>query len=177
MTNGCIEMTNGYRTIKFYINYLYVTKKNNMIHFKPIDKQDVNTISAMMVDFYAIDGYPIAIEKTKELLDQFIENPALGLAWLIYFKDTIVGYIVLTFVFSFEYQGKIAFLDELFVTETARGKGIGSKAVDFVKAESQKISLKLIYLELEPHNSKAQNLYLAHGFEMHNRKLMRVKID
>jgi hypothetical protein len=49
-----------------------------MIHFKPIDKQDVNTISALMVDFYAIDGYPIATEKTKELLDQFIDNPALG---------------------------------------------------------------------------------------------------
>ncbi|WP_338419540.1 GNAT family N-acetyltransferase [Flavobacterium glaciei] len=87
----------------------------------------------------------------------------------------IVGYIILTFVFSFEYLGRIAFLDELYVTETARGKGIGSKALEFVKAESHKLSLKLIYLEVEPHNTKAQNLYLAHGFEMHNRKLMRLK--
>ncbi len=148
-----------------------------MIHFKPIEKQDIATIGKLMIDFYAIDNYPIAIEKTKELLDQFIDNPALGKAWLIYWQEQVVGYIILTFVFSFEYQGKIAFLDELYVTETARGKGIGSKAVDFIKAESHKLSLKLIYLEVEPHNTKAQKLYLASGFEMHNRKLMRLKTD
>ncbi|MBC5862418.1 GNAT family N-acetyltransferase [Flavobacterium turcicum] len=148
-----------------------------MIHFKPIDKQDVNTVSTLMVDFYAIDGYPIAIETTRELLDQFIDNPELGKCWLIYREEQVVGYLILTFVFSFEYQGKIAFLDELFVTETARGKGIGGKAIDFIKAESPKLSLKLIYLEVEPHNIKAQKLYLASGFEMHNRKLMRLKTD
>jgi hypothetical protein len=48
-----------------------------------------------LIRFYAIDGYPIATEKTKELLDQFIDNPALEKAWLIYFKDQVVGYIVL----------------------------------------------------------------------------------
>lgn len=148
-----------------------------MIYFKPIDKQDVNTVSTLMVDFYAIDGYPIDTEKTRELLDQFIDNPALGKAWLIYWQEQVVGYLILTFVFSFEYQGKIAFLDELYVTETARGKGIGSKAIDFIKAESHKLSLKLIYLEVEPHNTNAQKLYLASGFEIHNRKLMRLKID
>jgi GNAT superfamily N-acetyltransferase len=146
-----------------------------MIHFKPLDKNNIDLTSALMVDFYAIDNYPIDIEKTKELLNQFIDNPALGLARLIYANDTVVGYIILTFVFSFEYQGKIAFLDELYVTEKARGKGIGSKAIEFIKDESHKLSLKLIYLEVEPHNKKAQNLYLANGFEMHNRKLMRLK--
>ncbi|OUD34183.1 N-acetyltransferase [Flavobacterium sp. FPG59] len=148
-----------------------------MIHFKTIDKQDVNTVIALMVDFYAIDGYPITIETTRKLLDQFIDNPSFGKAWLIYSQEQVVGYLILTFVFSFEYQGKVAFLDELFVTETARGKGIGSKAINFVKAESHKLSLKLIYLEVEPHNTKAQKLYLASGFEMHNRKLMRLKTD
>lgn len=146
-----------------------------MIHFKPLDKTNIDLTSALMVDFYAIDNYPIDIEKTKELLNQFIDNPALGLAWLIYVNDTVVGYTILTFVFSFEYQGKIAFLDELYVTEKARGKGIGSKAIEFIKGESHKLSLKLIYLEVEPHNKKAQNLYIANGFEMHNRKLMHLK--
>ena len=146
-----------------------------MIHFKPLDKNNIDLTSALMVDFYAIDNYPIDIEKTKELLDQFIDNSALGLAWLIFLNDTVVGYTILTFVFSFEYQGKIAFLDELYVTEKARGKGIGSKAIEFIKDESHKLSLKLIYLEVEPHNKKAQNLYIANGFEMHNRKLMRLK--
>ena len=147
-----------------------------MIHFKPLDKNNIDLTSALMVDFYAIDNYPIDIEKTKELLNQFIDNPALGLARLIYANDTVVGYIILTFVFSFEYQGKIAFLDELYVTEKARGKGIGKEAIAFIKTESHKLSLKLIYLEVEPHNEKAQKLYLANGFESHKRQLMQYKI-
>jgi len=146
-----------------------------MIHFKPLEKHNITIISELMVDFYAIDGYPIDIEKSQELLGQFIDNPALGMGWLIYWEEKVVGYLILTFVFSFEYQGKIAFLDELYVTEKARGKGIGSKAIEFIKGESHKLSLKLIYLEVEPHNKKAQNLYIANGFEMHNRKIMRLK--
>jgi GNAT superfamily N-acetyltransferase len=146
-----------------------------MIHFKPLEKHNITIISELMVDFYAIDGYPIDIEKSQELLGQFIDNPALGMGWLIYLEEKVVGYLILTFVFSFEYQGKIAFLDELYVTEKARGKGIGSKAIGFIKDESHKLSLKLIYLEVEPHNKKAQNLYIANGFEMHNRKIMRLK--
>lgn len=146
-----------------------------MIHFKLLEKNNINLISALMVDFYAIDNYPIDIEKSKELLDQFIDNPALGLGWLIYWEENVVGYLILTFVFSFEYQGKIAFLDELYLTEKVRGKGIGGKALEFIQSESHKLSLKLIYLEVEKHNEKAQKLYLAHDFKLHNRKLMRYK--
>lgn len=146
-----------------------------MTEFKPLAATDIETIVSMMQKFYAIDDYPISIDVSKALFLEFISNENLGTAWLIVFDNKIVGYVILTFVFSFEYQGKIAFLDELYVTEKARGKGIGSKAIEFIKGESHKLSLKLIYLEVEPHNKKAQNLYIANGFEMHNRKLMRLK--
>jgi GNAT superfamily N-acetyltransferase len=146
-----------------------------MIEFKHITTADIETIVSLMEEFYAIDNYPIKSDVSKALFEEFISNKNLGKAWLIVSDNEIVGYLILTFVFSFEYQGKIAFLDELYVTEKARGKGIGSKAIEFIKEESHKLSLKLIYLEAELHNKKAQNLYIANGFEMHNRKLMRLK--
>ena len=147
-----------------------------MIEFKPITTADIETIVSMMQEFYAIDNYPIKSDVSKALFEEFISNKNLGKAWLIVSDNEIVGYLILTFVFSFEYQGKIAFLDELYVTEKARGKGIGSEAIAFIKTESHKLSLKLIYLEVEPHNEKAQKLYLANGFESHKRKLMQYKI-
>jgi ribosomal protein S18 acetylase RimI-like enzyme len=147
-----------------------------MIEFKHITTADIETIVSMMQEFYAIDNYPIKSDVSKALFEEFISNKNLGKAWLIVSNKEIVGYLILTFVFSFEYQGRIAFLDELYVTEKARGKGIGNEAITFIKNETHKLSLKLIYLEVEPHNKKAQNLYIANGFEMHNRKLMRLKI-
>ena len=147
-----------------------------MTTFKPLEITDISTITQMMQDFYAIDNYPMDVEVAKNLFQEFISNEHLGKSWLIYSENEIVGYIILTFIFSFEYGGKIAFVDELFIKETARGKGIGKEAIQFIQQEVPKLSLKLLYLEVEPHNENAQKLYLAHDFELHNRKLMKYKV-
>ena len=147
-----------------------------MTSFKPLEIIDISTITQMMQDFYAIDNYPMDVEVAKNLFQEFITNEHLGKSWLIYSENEIVGYIILTFIFSFEYGGKIAFVDELFIKETARGKGIGKEAIQFIQREVPKLSLKLLYLEVEPHNENAQKLYLAHDFVIHNRKLMKYKV-
>ena len=146
-----------------------------MTTFKPLEIADIEIITQMMQDFYAIDNYPMDVEVTKTLFQEFISNEHLGKSWLIYSENEIVGYIILTFIFSFEYGGKIAFVDELFIKETARGKGFGKEAIQFIQQEVPKLSLKLLYLEVEPHNENAQKLYLAHDFVIHNRKLMKYK--
>ena len=147
-----------------------------MTTFKPLEISDIEVITQMMQDFYAIDNYPMDVEVAKKLFQEFISNEHLGKSWLIYSENEIAGYIILTFIFSFEYGGKIAFVDELFIKETARGKGIGKEAIQFIQREVPKLSLKLLYLEVEPHNENAQKLYLAHDFELHNRKLMKYKV-
>ena len=147
-----------------------------MIKVNKLVVNDIDTIVTMMKAFYAIDNYPIDKEKSKTLFQEFISNEDLGKSWLILSDEETVGYVILTFVFSFEYQGKIAFLDELYLNEKARGKGIGSQAVTFVLEQSKKLSLQLIYLEIENHNQNAQKLYIANGFELHNRKLMTHKL-
>ena len=147
-----------------------------MTTFKPLEIADIEIITQMMQDFYAIDNYPMDVEVAKTLFQEFISNEHLGKSWLIYSENEIVGYIILTFIFSFEYGGKIAFVDELFIKETARGKGFGKEAIQFIQREVPKLSLKLLYLEVEPHNENAQKLYLAHDFELHNRKLMKYKV-
>jgi len=145
-----------------------------MITFKSLQNSNIDIILPMMQDFYAIDGYPIDVEVSRKLFEEFIADEKLGRAWLIYFEDEIVGYVILTFVFSFEYKGTIAFLDELYLNEKSRGKGIGKQVVDFIHQEAITLSLKIIYLEVEGHNEMAQKLYLSKDFVVHNRKLMKL---
>lgn len=147
-----------------------------MITFKTLDTSQIETITQMMQDFYAIDNYPIDVEVSKKLFQEFITNEHLGRAWLIFSEEELVGYVILTFVFSFEYQGRIAFIDELYLKKSARGKGIGAKTLQFIKEQIPKLSLKLLYLEVEHHNENAQKLYLAKDFEVHNRKLLKYKL-
>lgn len=147
-----------------------------MTTYKLLENSDIDCIVLMMRDFYAIDNYPIDLEISKKLFQEFVANESLGKAWLIYHNNEVVGYVILTFIFSFEFQGKIAFLDELYISQNARGKGIGKQTINFIKAEIHKLSLKLLLLEVEPHNLNAQKLYISTDFEMHSRLMMKYKI-
>ena len=147
-----------------------------MVQFKTLKPSEIDTITLMMQDFYAIDNYPIDLEVSKKLFQEFISDEKQGKAWLIYKNDQLVGYVILTFVFSFEYKGRIAFLDELYIKETFRGKGIGKQTIDFIKEQASNQNVKLIYLEVENHNEKAQKLYLANDFEVHYRKILKHKL-
>lgn len=147
-----------------------------MITFKPLTSPDIGEILLLTEAFYAIDNYPFCPETSEKLFHQFIKNEYLGKAWLILHDDNVVGYIILTFVFSFEYRGKMAFLDELYIKSTERGKGFGKQALAFIRHEAHKLSLKIIYLEVEPHNHAAQKLYIANDFEEHKRKLFKYTV-
>ena len=129
-----------------------------------------------MQEFYAVDNYSIDIKISKKLFEEFISDENLGRSYLIFVDNEIIGYTIITYVFSFEYKGKIAFIDEMYIKETYRGKGIGSEIIKFIKNECHKLKLKLIYLEVENHNLKAQKLYIANDFEFHNRKIMKYKV-
>jgi GNAT superfamily N-acetyltransferase len=146
-----------------------------MIKFQNLTISNIETITLMMRNFYAIDNYPIDIELTKKLFLDFIADENLGNSWLIYDDEEIVGYAIITYIFSFEYKGKMAFFEELFITENARGKGIGQKTIEFVTAFAKTQNVKMMYLEVENHNEKAQKLYLANEFVIHNRKIMKYK--
>lgn len=147
-----------------------------MIQFQPLEKKDVDTVTSLMSEFYAIDNYPFDTTIAKNLFEEFLANDNLGKCWLLLWNQEIVGYLILTFVFSFEYQGKIAFLDELYIQPKAQGQGIGKSAVAFAKIQSEELGLKLLYLEVEEHNLSAQQLYLKSGFTIHPRKLMKHKL-
>ena len=147
-----------------------------MVHFQNLQPSQIEIITQMMQNFYAIDNYPIDIEISKKLFQEFISDEKLGKSWLIYSSEEVIGYVILTFVFSFEYKGRIAFLDELYIEDTARGKGIGKQTILFIKEQAAILNVKLIYLEVENHNENAQNLYLSNDFEVHNRKILKYKL-
>ena len=58
-----------------------------MTNFKPVEISDIEVITQMMKDFYAIDNYPMDIEVAKTLFQEFIPNEHLGKSWLIYSEN------------------------------------------------------------------------------------------
>ena len=148
-----------------------------MLIFKSLQIQEIEEIVKLMQEFYAIDNYPIDKKQTIALFNEFISNEKLGQCYLIYNDLELVGYFIITFIFSFEYKGTIAFLDELYIKPLSRKTGIGKKTVDFVKQKAEELNVKVIYLEVENHNQNAQNLYIANDFVFHDRKIMKFQLN
>jgi len=60
--------------------------------------------------------------------------------------------VVLAFGFSFEYKGRDAFIDELFLKEAYRKKGIGGQTMRFVEQQAKELGVHAIHLEVEKSN-------------------------
>lgn len=146
-----------------------------MTTFEKLEPKDIPQILQMMETFYAIDQYPIDTQLSAQNFETFIQHPAYGQAFIIRHENKIAGYIIMNFLFSFEFGGLMSFLDELFISDEMRGKGIGKQAVAFVQQYAQEKELKMLFLEVEPHNIKAQELYKKAGWQHHTRSIMTFK--
>ena len=141
------------------------------ISFEIATKKTIPILLGLMKSFYAVFDYPFDKAKTQQCLSNFFQNPHYGRFWLIKSDGNAVGYIVLTFGYSFEYRGQDAFIDEFFIQESHRGKGIGSKTMQFVLSEVKKEHIKVVHLEVENSNN-AKQFYIKRGFHNKNRELL-----
>jgi diamine N-acetyltransferase len=101
-----------------------------------------------------------------------LDHPERGRVWVLAVDESLVGYIVLTLGFSFEFLGTDAFIDELYIVPEYRRRGFGRRAVEFLEDEANKIGVNAVHLEVDIGNAAASELYRRMGFADHNRFLM-----
>lgn len=80
--------------------------------------------------------------------------------------------MVLAFSFSFEFGGRDAFIDELYVEPEYRRRGLGARALQFVEEACLTLGVSAVHLEVTRKNDAALKLYRNAGFRDHDRYLM-----
>jgi ribosomal protein S18 acetylase RimI-like enzyme len=115
---------------------------------------------------------PFNKSSARAAFHQFLSLPAFGRIWLLYEGPTLVGYIVLTLGFSFEFQGHDAFIDELYIAPAHRRRGFGRQAVAFVEQKAREMGVHAVHLEVDHGNEPALELYRRTGYVDHARFLM-----
>jgi GNAT superfamily N-acetyltransferase len=109
-------------------------------------------------------------------LAELLHNPVFGVAYLVREESAPIGYLVICFDYSLEYRGKGAWIDELFVEASHRGKGIGTQLLDLAETVSREHNAKVLHLEVN-HGNSAIELYRRRGFAEHERYLMSKGLD
>jgi len=135
--------------------------------------EDLDLLVALMREMQGDD--PWSCEFTdrgaREAASNLLRNPALGRFWMICLDQEIVGYIVLSFDYSLEYGGKCGWVDEFFVRQEYRGRGIGSQALQFFADRARGLGARTVHLGVRRGNP-AIDLYRRAGFKEHDAYVM-----
>ncbi len=133
---------------------------------------DLTIIIGLMRELYEQDHLVFDERMAQKAVTRFLLDHSLGRLWLIALKGKPIGYMALTFGYSLEYHGRDAFLDEIYIQQAYRGKGLGTKAISFVEEECRSLGVHVLHLEVERENKTAQTFYHKMGFKDHDRYLL-----
>lgn len=131
---------------------------------RKITQTDREIYKQMAAEFYSSDAvsHRIPDEYFETAFTAAIEgNPCIDI-YILEYNGEIAGYSAIANTFTTEGGGKTVWLDELYIREKYRGRGLGSELIDRLKSDG---TVKRIRLEITPENEKAKRLYKSKGFE------------
>lgn len=130
---------------------------------RKITENDKEEYIKMAEEFYSSDAVSHSIPRKnfENAFEEAVkENPMIQL-YIFDLNEKTAGYAALAVTYTTEGGGKTVWLDELYIKEAFRGKGLGRSFLQFLKSDE---SISRIRLEITPENESAQKLYLSEGF-------------
>ena len=134
---------------------------------RPITKQDRDLYLYLMDEFYHSSAvlHPIDPAYCVRAVDEILSRDTYLLGYLLEHEGQIAGYAMLARAYSTECGGPVLWIEELYVREAFRSKGLGHEFFAFLEREFAH-DICRFRLEVEPENTKAQSLYRRLGFEI-----------
>ncbi|MBQ3093911.1 MAG: GNAT family N-acetyltransferase [Clostridia bacterium] len=134
--------------------------------YRLLTPSDRDAYLQMVHAFYHSDAvlHPIPDTYAEATFDELMRADTYARAYLLEHDGQTAGYALLAITFSQEAGGIAWWVEELYVKELFRGKGIGSGFLkDLISAAPPEV--KRIRLEVEEDNTRAVALYRSLGFE------------
>jgi diamine N-acetyltransferase len=133
-------------------------------------------LPALLCMMRSLAEHPPAIpfdeDEVRAALDKFLGRAELGQAWLLWLGEKPAGYVILTLGYSFEFRGRDAFIDELYIEREFRRRGLARRALEFVEEKARASGVNALHLEVDRSNDPAMELYRRTGYENHGRHLL-----
>ena len=131
--------------------------------FVPEDREDYIRFSTEFYNSSAVDK-PVPREHFEQGFDVMMRSDVYVQGYMLVCDGNNVGYCVTMKTYSVEAGGITIWIDELFVLEEYRSKGLGRELFKYIEENGDK-KLRRIRLEVELENGRAISLYKKMGFE------------
>jgi GNAT superfamily N-acetyltransferase len=143
------------------------------INYIPYKETHHQKLREMIHALYVADCEPekMNADKIDRTIAFLTANPGAGEIILFEAEGRVVGYSILINYWSNEYGGIVLYIDELYLCQEYRGKGMGTEFIRYLVRTGYN-QCKALSLEVVPSNSKAMKLYMRLGFRpAHNHTL------
>jgi GNAT superfamily N-acetyltransferase len=132
---------------------------------RPMEAQDKESVIRMMRGFYASEA--VHTNGSEEVFNNDVDacvsdNPYASGYVFVREDGSICGYSMLSHSYSTEYGRYSVWIEDLFLEEDARGKGLSDMLFDYVK---EKYPDHIHRLEVEETNLRAIRTYKKNGFK------------
>lgn len=127
--------------------------------------KDAPKLLGLMAAFHAEEGLDLDDAHRARAVQPVLEGSPYGQIFLVGPRMAPIGYLAVTFSWSIEFGGLDAFVDELYLRPSVRGRGLGS---EILVAASQYLTQKQVmalHLEVDHSNEPAIALYTKLGFQ------------
>ncbi len=145
--------------------------------FRPATTADERVLLELMREFYRHERMAWVEAAARAALHGLLASPERGRSLLIEVDASVAGYLVVCFGWSLEFQGRDAFVDELYVRERYRGRGLGTRALEIAADLCRESGVRALHLEVERRNTHAQEVYRKAGFVDREYYLMTRRLD
>lgn len=142
--------------------------------------EETERILDLMQAFYSEDKIAFHKERARKSVRELLSKPQYGAILLLTEAGTTdageqeqaLGFMVLTLCFTLEHGGIYVLLDELYLQEPLRGRGLGQAAIDLACQWAKEQGADAMRLEVHNHNPRAKALYIKNGFEDDHRDIL-----
>jgi ribosomal protein S18 acetylase RimI-like enzyme len=118
----------------------------------------------MVLALHQSQGIATDEPQISQTLAPLLDGSPFGCVYLIGPKVAPVGYVIMTFTWSVEFGGLIAIVDEFFIRENIRGRGMGGDVLSSLPRALADAGVTAIHLEVSKTNARARGLYERLGF-------------
>ncbi len=131
---------------------------------------DLERVLSMVTRCHDELGFETSDDHRRAAIEPLLEGSPLGAIWLIGPKMSPVGYVAVGFGWSLQLGGMDGFIDELWVRDKVRGRGMGSEALAALQKALGEAGI--VALHLEAVNDEASRIYRRAGFRRRDMPLM-----
>lgn len=142
------------------------------------DRAHLDQLLPLVRAYHAFEEIERTDDERRASLTPLLGDNPFGRIWLILEADEPIGYIALCFGYSIEFGGRDAFVDEFFLAEPARGRGLGRQVFAEIRKAAAGLAILALHLEVARSNTRARRFYESLGFTARDRyHLMSCRTD